>query len=203
VTHYSRDQLVAWRDHPTEEARAVIVPHLARCGRCAAQYAELMRTRPATAADRTLDPADFLARGVAAYKGQASRRWAGRRWIVPLAAVASLVLVVFALRPDDAPEPPVLRGGAGLEAIAPAGPVASASEFTWSGPAETSFRLEISDPLGAIVHEARVRGSSYTLPPDVRATLMPGVEYQWTVARLDARGDTIDVSAPARFTIRR
>lgn len=199
MTHLSRDELIAWRENPSDETRATVVGHLAECARCASTYAELVRTRPSSEAPKALNPADFVARGRTA-GGQSSR--VVTRWFVPLAAAAALVIAVVSLRHGPEPEIPVTRGGTILAPKAPLGSVDTAREFSWDGLADTSYRFELSTAGGDLLHDARVRGTRYQLPQDVQARLKPGVEYQWTVAQLDTRGDTLDVSRPAIFVIR-
>jgi hypothetical protein len=88
MTHLSRDALVAWRDHPTEEGRAVVVPHLAVCHECSAVYAELMRTLSVDAGPQHFNPADFQARGVAVGMRVLSRSpgLRARSWLTGVAA---------------------------------------------------------------------------------------------------------------------
>jgi hypothetical protein len=199
VTHLSRDELIGWRDSPADERRAAIVGHLAECGRCAAVYAELVRTRPSSAEPETLNPSDFVLRGRAA--GNQSPRL-NPRWFVPLAAAAGIVMAVFLFPRNPDPDTPVMRGGAALAPQAPTGTVDAVREFSWDGPADASYRLELSIAGGDLLHEARVRGTRYQLPPDVQARLKSGGDYQWTVMQLDVRGDIVEASRPATFTIR-
>ena len=86
VTHLTRDELVRWRDAPHQGDRDRIVLHLAACDDCGALYAELMRTRPATAAAEVLAPAAFAKAGL---KAGPTRPAAWRRVANLLAAAAS------------------------------------------------------------------------------------------------------------------
>lgn len=199
MTHLSREELIAWRDNPSGDVRDRVVGHLAECSACTATYAALVRTTPFADAPSTLNAADFVARGRAA--GSASPRVI-TRWLVPLAAAASLVMAVLLFRQGPEPEVPVMRGGAALAPRAPMGTVDLAREFLWDGLSDTPYRFELSTTSGDLIHEARVRALRYELPQDVQSRLRGGVDYQWTVAQLDARGDTLDVSQPATFRIR-
>ena len=200
MRHLTRETLVAWRDHPTEDARAPVVGHLATCNACGALYAELIRTRPAEDVADLPDHEDFVARGRALRPTAAPRR---RRWpLVTLAAAAVVVLAVFVTWPRPA-DPPVARGASDLDVIAPVGAVPEATVISWRAPAGSDiFRVEIMDASGNVIHEARVTGSRrFVLPPDLTTRLLPGIQYRWMVSRLDARGDTIDSSPLAAFTI--
>lgn len=204
MTHLSREALVLWRDHPSEDARATVVAHLAVCNQCAAFYAELVRTRPLEeeAVPSRFDPAEFKARGLALRRGAAPRP--GRRWLImTLAAAAIVVLAVFAVQRRPPDESPVTRGAAGLQVVAPVGAVDRLAELTWTAPGSSdTFLVEILDASGGLLHEARVRGrQSFVMPPDVRARLQPGVEYRWMVSRLDARGERVESSPLATFRI--
>jgi hypothetical protein len=206
MTHLSRDVLVAWRDHPTEDLRAAVVAHLAVCNACAARYAELVRTRPADQPPQQPDLDAFRVRGLAVRTEPPAVSRVPRWPFLTLAAAALVALAVFVARPRPATAPPpVMRGAASFAAVGPVGPVTDASVFTWRAPAGSSaFRIEILDASGVVVHEAQVRGADrFVLPPEVAAQLRPGVTYHWMVSRLDGRGDVIDSSPIASFTIAR
>ena len=209
MTHLTRDVLLAWRDAPTDALRAQVVPHLAACQRCSALFAELIRTASAAGEPERFNPAEFVSRGLAAggpAAGEVKRRSA---WpLVALAAAAVVVLAVFVARQagnSTADSPPVVRGGESLRAVAPAGEVDGVPEFVWDSPGDApSYRIEIVDGTGGPIYEARVSGARrLTLPPAIAARLMPGLDYRWSVSRLDARGDIADSSPLQSFRIRR
>lgn len=202
MAHLTREAMIAWRDAPSEASRADVVAHLASCAACAAAYAELVRTAPASDPPRVFDPETFKARGLAAHSTGQRPPFRLARWVlVPAGTVAIALVALLFVRPDSG-EIPVTRGSTALHAIGPVGTVATPSTFTWDAPADADlFRLEITDASGAVVHEARVRGRSYTLPADAAARLTRGVEYRWTISRIDSRGETLDVSPPAVFRI--
>jgi hypothetical protein len=204
MTHLSRETLIAWRDHPTAEGRAHVVTHLAICDACTAAFADLVRTRPPGAPPQHFNAAEFTARGLGVRARVASRR---SRWTwgwAALATAAVVVVAVFVAQPDVPPVSTSRGGTAALQALVPAGLVDDASTFTWTSTNDAGpFRLEISDAAGTVVFDTRVAGKlAFTLPADVRARLQRGVEYRWSVSRLDARGDTVDASALVRFTVR-
>ena len=204
MTHLSRQTLIDWRDRPTAEARAIVVPHLAACAPCAAAYAELVRSRPVETAPVIFDAAEFVARGRAVRPAAGARRWRSRWTLIPLAAAAGIVLAVLVIRPGRPDEPPVRRGATSLTILAPIGRVDRVTEFAWDAPAGAGpFRIEILDSTGSVIHTARVAGRAFVPPPDVAARLRPGAGYQWSISRLDARGETIETSPAASFSVRR
>lgn len=204
MTHLSRETLIGWRDHPTPDGRAHIVAHLAICETCAATFADLVRARPADAPPQQFNPADFTARGLGVRARVATRR---SRWTwgwAALAAAAVVVLAIFVAQPGVPPESTSRGGTAAVQALVPVGLVDDATTFTWTSANDAGpFRLEISDAAGNVVFDTRVAGKlAVTLPAEVRAKLQRGVEYRWSVSRLDARGDIVDASALTSFKIR-
>jgi hypothetical protein len=132
------------------------------------------------------------------------------RWLVPAAAAALLIaLTVVWPRLRPLPEESVVRGGSRLRAIAPvaadlvpAGPI----ELIWTAPvsADTTFRVEITDAAGTVIFDGKVTGApKVTLPLEVQSQLKPGAPYHWLVSRLNARGDVVQSSSLATFTIGR
>ena len=207
MTHLSREQLEHWRDltgTPADDERRTIVEHLAICQSCAALYAELVRARPAGAATTRFDPADFVAAGLRAGGQPVQKARPRRRWLVPLAAAASFLLIVIVVRWPRATETPVTRGSAVVSAVAPSGTIDRLDAFVWDAPdGSNRFRLEVLDGSGQPVFEIRVEGRRFDVTPELRTRLRAGVEYQWMVSRLDARGETVDSSPLRRFTVAR
>jgi hypothetical protein len=208
VTHLSTDTLVAWGDHPAEADRETIVAHLATCPQCAARYAELLRSGPAETGPTRFDPAAFRACGLAVRDRRP--RSTGLRWVLPALAAAALIAIAVLLpKLRPAPDESVVRGGPGLRAIAPVGNAivpAGPLEFIWTAPvaAETTFRVEITDAGGSVIDDARVTGvQKFALPPAVQAQLRPGAPYHWFVSRLNVRGEAVQSSPLATFTIAR
>lgn len=210
MAHLSRETLIAWRDAPSEAARAEVVTHLASCPACAAAYAELVRVAAVAEPPRIFDPETFKARGMAAFEParsagpEARRAFRLARWfLVPAGTVVVALVAILLVRPDS-DDGNVTRGGTTLHAIAPVGSVATLPAFTWDAPADGDlFRIEIMDASGKVVHDARVRGRSYVLPADAAARLTSGTEYRWMISRVDSRGETLEVSPPALFKINR
>jgi hypothetical protein len=120
-----------------------------------------------------------------------------------LVAAAALILTVLVTRLGPVPEIPTTRGGARLQVVAPSGGVDAVTEFRWNAPAGAeSFRLEIADASRQFVYQTSVRGRrTFVLPAEARAQLQPGIEYRWKIDRLDARGETVESSTAASFSI--
>lgn len=212
MTHLTDRELETWRDRPADADRTNVVAHLAACDACAARYAELVRVAPPDGAV-PIDVSAYLQRGREV--GRAELKSAGAatpasplvRWWPALAAAAVIALVVLVPWRPPSVEPPVTRGGVGLGAASPVGPVAvdAARTFRWTASDQkASFRLEVLDSNDAVVYDVGINGAlEATLPEDVAASLAAGREYRWSVSRLDARGEIVETSPAARFTIRR
>ncbi len=200
MAHLTRDDLVSWRDAPTPADRDRIVLHLAECDECGAAYAELMRTRPATAGPDALDPAAFLQAGVDA--GPA-RHATWRRIAIPLAAAAILVLGVTTLVRREAGS---FRGGdAGVQLTAPSGTVdAGTITFKWTAPAGSpSQRLlvyALDDPSGPVVDTKNV-SSPVQLTAEQATRLRPGTDYRWMI-EFTTRDGRVETSAATGFRLR-
>ena len=136
-----------------------------------------------------------------------------KRVLLGVSMLALLIVVASVMGrlalPSDHPEAPelvpTLRGGGGSpQPIAPVGRVDRLRDFVWRGPMYVSaFRIEIRDTRGALIHDERIRQRYLRLTPELKGRLRPGVEYHWTVSRLDERGVAIAVSPQATFTVPR
>lgn len=204
--HPTRDELLAWRDTPSDAERGRIVGHLAICDDCGAAYAELIRIRPAEVPASAFDARAFADRGYAALPSARPRAfWRQPRVVVSLAAAAALILALAlpAIRDEErvAGDPHAVRGGS-VEGIGPVGNVNGPLEFRWQSPfLADRYVVEVVNPAGAIVLTRETRADRLALDADSRATLAPGVRYAWTVRALDKAGETIARSNPRSFTI--
>jgi hypothetical protein len=203
MTHLTRDELVAWRDRPTDGERARVMEHLGACRPCASVYAELLRTAPVEQPAR-FNPADFVQRGYEVRRSAASApAWISAMgswgpWGSALTAAAALVLIVLIV-PRLKDDPDVHLRGTGIELTAPAAAAGRPIVLAWStGLAATSFSVEIKDASGSLVHRATTSEKTMTLPDTVAAALRPGQTYTWTVTALDASGQPI-TSASSTF----
>jgi hypothetical protein len=167
-------QALARRQGPEEE-RLRILDHAMSCADC---RAELDLIRSIERAGRDL---------------AATERPAGRRWLVPAALAASLLLAVglgrLALAPPS--EEDVVRSGSGAAAVALVSPAAGATAgkpllFAWRPvPGATSYRLEVLSPSGEVAVEAETADTA--VAPEAARRLAPG-DYQWWVSALGAPG---------------
>jgi hypothetical protein len=206
MTHLTRDDLLRWRDAPSPADRDRIVLHLASCDDCGAVYAELMRTRPATAGPEELEPAVFLKAGAdagPAPQARINRPTAWRRFAIPLAAAAVLILGVTTLLDRD---PGSFRGGDNeLQLSAPSGAVdKGALTFQWTAlPGTPSQRLliySLDDPSQPAV-DARNVTSPLRLTEEQAARLRPGIDYRWMI-EFTTRDGRVETSAARGFRLR-
>jgi hypothetical protein len=89
---------IASGERPTSEEER----HLARCRRCAAGYAEIIRSRAEELAGRPAAPAEIVEAGHAFVRSHSSnpspspaRRWRSLRWVAPGIAAAVVALFLF------------------------------------------------------------------------------------------------------------
>ena len=75
--------------------------------------------------------------------------------------------------------------------------------FSWSGAsADSVVRIRVFDEAERQVFGIEARGTAKEAPPELRSALSPHTPYQWRVARVDANGEEVDVSAMRSFTLR-
>jgi hypothetical protein len=209
MTHLTRDDLTRWRDAPNPADRDRIVLHLAACDECGALYAELMRTRPATAGPEELEPAVFMKAGADAgplphdRTAPATRPAMLRRLALPLAAAAVLILGVTALLTR---EPASFRGGDNeLTLSAPSGTVdGSALTFEWTTlpgtPAQRLLVYALDDPSQPVVDAKNVT-SPLRLTGEQTTRLRPGIDYRWMI-EFTTRDGRVETSAARGFRLR-
>jgi hypothetical protein len=208
VAHLSRDELVRWRDTPSEAERARVLSHIAQCDACSGLLAELMRTRPIATPPQRFDGREFVERGYRAADPSRVRvlRFTPRIAAALAAAAAILLAIVLpGLRggPETVPtDTNAVRGGR-IQAIAPVGDVDGPIAFSWSSPVSASrYAVEVLDGSGQRVFFGETRETRLVADEtgDLARALEPGARYTWTVAALDADGETIVRSAPREFT---
>jgi anti-sigma factor RsiW len=100
VDHLSRDELIQWRDRGNAADRERITSHLATCASCAAAYAELIRTAPATQMPIRFNPEEFVARGYAVRRDPPQNAWPAfvtswKVWASAFSAAMAVLLVVL------------------------------------------------------------------------------------------------------------
>jgi anti-sigma factor RsiW len=100
VDHLLRDELIQWRDRGNAADRERITSHLATCASCAAAYAELIRTAPATQMPIRFNPEEFVARGYAVRPDPPQNAWPAfvtswKVWASAFSAAMAVLLVVL------------------------------------------------------------------------------------------------------------
>jgi len=194
----SPGQLAAYQDAALHDGeRALADSHLAVCDRCLRQLAALSRATAARDAEPGV-PASLIARAEKMYTPTAQEPAPSRRrWAMPLAAAAALLLALGLvldplLDPDDSsrnPSAPQTRlADPGLvqpRILAPAaGSVVRPSEqvFLWSEvPGTLFYDVRVVSPDGDLLQSERVTGTRWLIPEDLQ--LKPGEEY---FVRVDA-----------------
>lgn len=211
MTHFSDRELREWSRSGPGPERERVIAHLATCADCAAAYAQAIRSESISPERASLDGLGDVGEFVQAGYAVANRRPAvarfpasRRRALLVLAAAAALVLAIavpFMLRQHDQ-QANVSYRGAGLQALAPSGPVAGNVTFEWSTDlSAVAFRVDIGDATGVVDSETTT-GTGLRLPPEALKKLTFGIDYWWTVTALDRSGQAIAVSTRRTFRLR-
>jgi hypothetical protein len=88
--------------------------------------------------------------------------------------------------------------------IEPSGLARLPFEFRWSSPvAASTYRLRVFDAGNRLIYTEASRNEHLPVTADLRARLVPGVDYTWTVEALDAADAKTVGSSPERFTVAR
>lgn len=199
MTHLTQEQLVGWRDHGAAAERGAVLGHLAACEACRGQLAAVARLAPQRGPQH-FDPAAFVARGRAVYRGRPALWRLPALWI-GLPAAAALVVALLVPRPTPSTAPSIEVRGSDVQTIAPAGEVAVVREFRWSSPFRASrYHVIVRDSAGEAVLTDETAAERYVVPPEKAASLRAG-RYSWTVEAKDAAGRVIAGSRPRSFTL--
>lgn len=209
MTHLTAEELTRWRDSDGSTDRQRVVDHLAACESCRRLYVDLVRATSPRAEASYERPEEFVARGVAAYRPATARGQWWPAWRPALAGLAAVILVVTLLplmRGRDrvaAPAGGAIRGTE-IQPMSPVGIARDPLEFRWVSPFSdvSRYRLAVRRN-GQTVLTADASTTRLVLNDTERARLAPGVEYEWTVDALDARGDVIASSPPRTFVVGR
>jgi hypothetical protein len=173
------------------EPRARALQHVATCFSCrraVASVAEALAHEPVT-------------HEIEIVEGRVRRSGRVLRITVPLAAAATLLLL---LRSPADNGSPVHRGGGGDTGpipLAPIGAVAAAQQLAWTSMAGADrYRVTLFDAHGDVLYETQVSDTTAALPDSVR--LVAERPYLWKV---EARTgwDRWTASELVRFTIAR
>jgi hypothetical protein len=120
------------------------------------------------------------------------------RWAAPLAAAAIILLGINLMQPDDEMSVPVMRGsGAIVELMTPAGILhATPTRFEWAVvEGATRYRFELMDEQARVVNRTVVDSTFMVLEEGVPTS------GAWRVVALDALGQAMGTSSPARFEV--
>lgn len=155
------------------------------------------------------DARDFVTKGHGAYPGATrnATRWTWGSVVAASGLAAALALAALVIPPllRPAPEPgtiPAETRGGDVRLIGPSGEVRGPFEFRWASPvAASSYRVSVFDAGHHVIYTELSQTERLPVPPDLRARLVAGGEYTWSVEALDASGATIVVSARQPFTI--
>lgn len=166
------------RREGSEEQRLEMLDHVMGCGACRSEF-ELLRSIEQAGAATT----ERATHAVLQFP---------RRFAVPLALAASLILVVtVGQRLGSTGSPDVERGSSdGFALLEPPPEIAPgiSPTFTWKPvPGAQSYELEVLNEAGTVVWGARTSETSVTLS-DPRV-LTAGKTYRWWVRTTTAGGD--------------
>jgi hypothetical protein len=166
------DTVAALAEGALDDAgRAAVLPHLAGCSRCRGAVASVARALADSG----------VAREVRGVESAGRRRF--YRIALPLAAAATLLLVLAWPRQADDGGPPHRDPPADASApvpIAPIGVVAEASPLIWTAVAGADrYRVTLSDAGGVVLYEAQLTDTVTALPDSI--VLVSGRSYVWIV----------------------
>ena len=199
MSHLSEDELRRWRDSPSEADRARVVDHLAACDSCGGVLAELVRSRPLEAAAEVTAPQTARGRGYAARRPAA---FAPRPLLLAAGIAALSAALGFLLVGGPAQDAGTLRG-VELRPIEPAGEVAWPFTFRWTSPvAAASYRVDVYDAAGDLVHSERTSAESLEMP-GLADRVAGGGRHAWEVTALGADGEPILTSERRTFVVAR
>ena len=150
-------------------SRETAIAHLASCARCRAVVASVARLAATDAVTREAPTGRPL--------------W--RRWPVPVAAAAAVVLMVLAWPrgANDGSPPhraPTITAAAAPVPIAPVAAVAEARVLRWSAvPGADRYHVTLFDAGGRVRYETQLADTVAALPDSV--ALVAGQTYLWSV----------------------
>ena len=163
----------------SEASRLELLDHVMACSACHGEF-ELLRS---------------IGQGAKQDQRHRVPRWT-------MAAAASVVLLIGGgvVWRSLGPEAQPFRGAAGdIELISPVGQAADGPlRLVWEAvPEVLSYRLEVLDGSGALVHAAETQDTSYLVPDTV--PLQSGTELMWWVRGV-MRDGSERTGGPVRFT---
>ena len=201
MTHLSREELIRWRDEGAASDRDAVIAHLAACESCRRELSALVQLEAARE-DTTLDPQQFVARGIEAYTAPRRAWWQRPAAWAAAGAAAGALFAIALLQPARPVEPSLDVRSSELVAVAPTGEVDRVTTFRWSSPyAVNRYEVIVRDANGATVLQREAPREQLDLAGDRGATFPPG-SYTWTVRALDSSGREIATSPVQPFRVR-
>jgi hypothetical protein len=170
--------LALLRHEGAEDQRLEALDHVMGCGACRPEF-ELLRAVEQAGAD-------------AKERAGSPRLWIPRRFAVPLALAASLILVVTVGQRLRSPEGPDVERGTtdGVTLLGPPSEIAAGTSptFAWKPvPGAQSYELEVLDEAGALVWDTKTNETSATMPDPI--LMVPGKSYRWWVRTATPSGN--------------
>lgn len=204
MTHLTRRDLEAWHKGELDHDRARVIAHLAACGACAEQLADIERHADGNEGETRIEMAPFREAGLRAGGAVQPVVFDWRR----LGIAAVLVLAVgsaayYSMRRDGSG----VERGAAAEALTlngPSGDVAAtgALRFMWAGsvPQARVIVIDLSAGSEPVIDRA-VSGNGLELGAADRARLVAGKPYRWFIEYRDDAG-VLHSTATMQFSIR-
>ena len=220
----SIEQLGHYRDDTlTPSARQTSERHISSCANCRAELAMLDAFATLSVRD---DEAAIVREGAAALERRRAEIFGERRSRVtefrrrfsvsalrPAFALAAMLLMIvggyFLTQPASRDLPrtssDVTRTSENVVVQAPIGDVQSVpDQLQWRSVAGASrYRARIAEVDRHEVWSTDTTTTSATLPPEVRAQIVPGKTLVWQVTAFSAAGTPIAESTPQRFRVAR
>ncbi|MDD8026674.1 MAG: zf-HC2 domain-containing protein [Acidobacteriota bacterium] len=180
--------------------------HLFQCGRC---FRDVSEHEAVLAAVRKHGGRIFAPDARTAPARRISRRGFPPAWAYAASAAAVLLAIWIGFHPGNRdgggvpltpPSSDAIRGGS-MEGIAPAGVLPAApSALEWK-PAEEGLDYTVSLSGPGLAWSGRTAAGRIEIPPDIRAKLVPGIEYRWKVRAFAPQGGLAAVSRETVFRI--
>ena len=209
MTHLTPAELTRWLDEGRADERERVLLHLASCDACRAALTDLVKTQVSSVESPRFDARDFVVKGHDAYRGTTRRaaHWNWRPVVAVSGIAAALVLAALVIPPmlrpaGDTGTIPVETRGGEVRLIEPSGRTRVPVEFRWSSPvAASSYRVSVFDAGNRVLYMEVSGTERLPVSADLRARLVAGGEYSWSVEALDAGASTIIGSVRQPFKI--
>jgi hypothetical protein len=131
-----------------------------------------------------------------------------RQWVFVSLTVLALLVIIFGFMPRQRPPAPhfvldgedVLRGES-LTLISPMIDIkGTPASFEWKA-LEGAAEYKVSLYGQTLIWSATTKDSRMSLPPEVKAKLVPGQKYSWQVKAFSPQGLLVAVSSRVHFAI--